>query len=100
MSNRYTKEFRVRVAKEAAEPANEGLEHIIAAKYNLRPNTVLKWKTIYLTHGERGLQKGRVNDEPIKTAREAALEKEVAALKEEAAILKKAAAFLADIRRE
>ena len=97
MSTRYTKEFRVRVAKEAALPEFEGMEHIIAEKYGIKPWTVAKWRDIYLEFGEEGLRKGAFGKK--KTPREAALEKENAELKEEIEILKKAAAFLANVGR-
>jgi len=98
MSTRYTKEFRVRVAKEAAQPEFKGMEHIIAEKYGIKPWTVAKWRDIYLEFGDEGLKKGAFGKK--KTPREAALERENAELKEEIEILKKAAAFLADLRRE
>ncbi len=95
----YPKAFKTRVAMEACKPENEGLEHIIATKYHLRENTVLKWKRIYQQHGEAGFSR---QNAPVKllTEREKELEKENAALREEIAILKKAAAFLADQRRK
>ena len=95
MSTRYTKEFRVRVAKEAALPEFEGMEHIIAEKYGIKPWTVAKWRDIYLEFGEEGKR-----SQKKKSPREMELEKENAELKEEIEILKKAAAFLADLRRE
>ena len=96
---KYSKEFRTRVALEAFRPESEGLEHIIASKYQLRVNTVLKWKMIYQQYGMAGF--GRRNASvKVMSEREKELEKENAALREEVAILKKAAAFLADLRRE
>lgn len=95
----YPKTFKTRVALEACRPENEGLEHIIAAKYKLRVSTVLKWKLIYQQHGEAGFGKRNASVRQL-TEREKELEKENAALREEVAILKKAAAFLADLRRE
>ena len=98
MSNRYTKDFRMQVAKEASQPEFQGLEHIVAEKYGVKPWTVRKWRHLYLELGEAGLSKGSLSKS--KSPREIALEKENAELREEVAILKKAAAFLADLRRE
>ncbi|MBO5516962.1 MAG: hypothetical protein J6A42_02595 [Firmicutes bacterium] len=99
MSKKYSMAIRVQVAKEASQPELQGLEHVIAEKYGIKPWTVRKWRDIYLDQGEDGLRKGHVNP-PKKSKREIELEKENAALKEEVQILKKAAAFLADLRRE
>ena len=100
MSRRkYTKTLRVKVATEAASKANAGMEHIIAEKYGLRLDTVIRWRDQYLEHGEVGLSKGNLGGRK-KTEREEELEKENAALREEVAILKKAAAFLANVGRE
>ena len=96
---RYSKEFRIQVAKEAAQPESRGLEHIIAEKYEIRPWPVVKWRDIYLQQGEIGLSKGNLSGHN-KSKRELELEKENAELREEIQILKKAAAFLADLRRE
>ena len=57
MSPNYTKELRVRVAKEAAQPGFNGMEHVIAEKYGVKPWTVAKWRDIYLELGEEGLKK-------------------------------------------
>jgi transposase len=98
MSKRYTKDFRLQVAKEASKPELQGLEHIVAEKYGVKPWTVRKWSSLYLEKGESGLTKGSLTGR--KSPRERQLEKENAELREEVAILKKAAAFLADLRRE
>lgn len=99
MSKKYSMAIRVQVAKEASQLGLQGLEHVIAEKYGVKPWTVRKWRDIYLEHGEDGLRKGHVNP-PKRSKREIELEKENAALKEEVQILKKAAAFLAELRRE
>ena len=99
MRTRYTKEFRIKVAKEASRPENEGLEHIIAQKYGIKPGTVSKWTRLFQQYGEDGLSKGKLTGDR-KTDRERQLEKENAALREEIEILKKAAAFLAKVGRE
>ena len=99
MSVRYSKAFRIKVAKEASQPEFEGMEHIIAEKYGIKPWTVRKWRSIFLEHGEAGLAKGSLSIRQVSN-RERELEKENAELREEIAILKKAAAFLADLRRE
>ena len=72
---RYSKEFRIQVAKEAAQPESRGLEHIIAEKYEIRPWTVVKWRDIYLQQGEIGLSKGNLSGHN-KSKRELELEKE------------------------
>ena len=99
MSIRYTKEFRINVAKEAVRPENKGLEHIIAQKYGIKPWTVIKWAQLYEQYGENSLSKGKLAS-VRKSDRERQLEKENAALREEIEILKKAAAFLAKVGRE
>ncbi len=94
----YSKELKVRVAKEALQPENERAAEIIAAKYGILPRTVTRWKEIYREYGEEGFKKNgkrRVTNSRIKD-----LEKENAELKEEIEILKKAAAFLANIKRD
>ena len=95
----YNKAFRVKVASEAAQPSNAGLEHVIAKKYGIRPGTVIRWRNMYLEGGTDGLSKGRLSG-TWKTDRELQLEKENAALREEVEILKKAAAFLANVKRD
>ena len=99
MKVNYSKSFRVKVAREASEAVNAGLEHVIAKKYGIRPWTVERWRDIYLEKGEQGLNSGNVN-RTRKSNREKELEKEVADLKEEVEILKKAAAFLANVKRD
>ena len=42
--NRYTRKFRIQVAKEALRPEYEGLEHVIAEKYDVRVNSIKRWK--------------------------------------------------------
>ena len=96
MANKhYTKEFKLRVAKEAIRPENQELEHILAEKYGIKPWTVTRWKEQYLELGERAFQKNGG-----KSARERQLEKENAELKQEVEILKKAAAFLANVEHK
>lgn len=97
--NHYSKSFRIRVAKEAAQPEMKGMEEHIAEKYGLRVSTVRRWKQIYEEYGENALGRN-INSLEKKTDREIALEKELEELKEEVAILKKAAAFLANVGRE
>lgn len=95
----YSKTLRIRVAQEAARPENNGMEHVIAAKYDLRPGTVIKWRDLYLQFGEAALTTGRLT-QIQKTPREVELEKQVAELEEEVKILKKAAAFLVNVKHE
>ena len=94
-SKHYTKELKLRVAKEAIRPENQEMEHILAQKYGIMPWTVTRWKEQYLEAGERAFQK-----KGGKSARERQLEKENAELRQEVEILKKAAAFLATVKHE
>lgn len=95
----YSKGFRIRVAKEAADPEMKGMEKHIADKYGLRESTVRRWKQIYEEYGENVMGRA-INSIEKKTDREIKLEKENAELREELEILKKAAAFLAKVGRE
>lgn len=95
----YSKGFRIRVAKEAADPEMKGMEKHIADKYGLRESTVRRWKQIYEEYGENVMGRS-INSIEKKTDREIKLEKENAELREELEILKKAAAFLAKVGRE
>lgn len=98
MSARYSKDFKLQVAKEAASPEFKGLEHVIAEKYGIMQGTVERWRDIYIAFGEDGLKRKRPQKK--KSPREMELEKENAELKEEIEILKKAAAFLANAKHE
>lgn len=40
MAQKYSKEFRIKVAKEASLLENDGLERVIAGKYGLLPSMV------------------------------------------------------------
>ena len=99
MSEIYTKSFRMRVVKEAVRPENQGMEHIIAKKYGIKPGTVERWKEIYLENGADSFKKG-FSKKNTKTQHEIELEKQVADLEEEVKILKKAAAFQANVKHE
>ncbi len=100
MSERnYSKQFRILVAREAAKPENQDMEHIIAEKYGIKRGTVHRWKNIFLVYGEDGLSHGKLG-KSTSTPREIELEKENKQLREEVEILKKAAAFLANVKRD
>lgn len=99
-TTRYSKEFRMQVAKEALRPESRGLEHVIAEKYGVMPWTVIKWRDHLLEFGEAKAFKRGYTVEKRKTKREIELEKENADLREEVEILKKAAAFLANVKRD
>lgn len=99
-ARKYSKTFRIMVAKEASREEMQGMEEFIARKYDLRRNTVIRWRKIYQEYGENALGKNRVSSIDKKSDRELQLEKENAELKEEVEILKKAAAFLADLGRK
>lgn len=93
----YSKEFKLKVAKEALLPENHDMEHIIAKKYEIMPGTVIRWAEELRVLGEGEAFKKHGSNKL--TAKEASLIKENAQLREEIEILKKAAAFLADLRR-
>ena len=96
---KYTKELKIRVAKEAARPESKGLEHIIAEKYGIMPWTITRWRDHYLEYGEKSFYRGYSKSD-TKTPCEKELEKEVDGLRQEVEILKKAAAFLAHVKHE
>ena len=97
--NNYSKGFKIRVAKEALLPENEGLERVIAGKYGLYPSTVSRWRDHYAEYGDKAFWKGYTKKD-TRSPREIELEKEVKELQEEVKILKKAAAFLAKVKHE
>lgn len=98
--NRYSKSFRLQVAREAIRPENRGLEHLIAEKYGVQQWTVERWRDHLLEVGEvKAFTKGFTKTDK-RTNYEKQLEKENAALREEVEILKKAAAFLANVKRD
>jgi len=101
-NKKYPREFKLRVAREANQPENENLEHVIATKYGIRVNTVMKWRLLYQQYGADAFSRRtpKLKPQSERSEREKELEKENAALREEVEILKKAAAFLADLRRE
>ena len=99
MANRYSKAFRIKVAKEAALPENDGLERVVAGKYGLLPSTVKRWREHYQEFGDKAFYRGYTKKD-TRTPREIELERENEELKEEVKILKKAAAFLADVNRK
>ena len=97
--NNYSKGFKIRVAKEALLPENEGLERVIAGKYGLLPATVRRWRDHYAEYGDKAFWKGYTKKD-TRSPREIELEKEDKELQEEVKILKKAAAFLANVKHE
>ena len=40
--SKYSRGLKIKVAKEAMLPENQGLEHVIAEKYHVMPWTVIK----------------------------------------------------------
>ena len=96
---KYSMGFKMKVAEEASQPEYTGLEHIIASKYGLRPNTVLKWRTLYQEQGKAAFTRSKAVKYDYLSEREKQLVKENAALREEVEILKKVAAFLAELRQ-
>ena len=97
--NNYSKGFKIRVAKEALLPENEGLERVIVGKYGLLRATVRRWRDHYAEYGDKAFWKGYTKKD-TRSPREIELEKEVKELQEEVKILKKAAAFLANVKHE
>lgn len=95
---KYSKTFRIAVAKEALLPENERAISILADKYSIMPWTVEKWKKLYQEEGEEGFSNGAWKKR--ESQRMKVLEKENEELKEEVEILKKAAAFLANVKRD
>ena len=98
--SKYSKSFRLQVAREAIRPENRGLEHLIAEKYGIKEWTVERWRDHLMEVGEeKAFVKGFSNKDK-RTNYEKQLEHENAALREEIEILKKAAAFLANVKRD
>ena len=96
----YSRQFRLKVAKEALLPENKNLEHVIADKYEIMPWTVVRWREHLAEVGEEKAFRIGFAKSDNKTDREKELEKENAELREEVEILKKAAAFLANVKRD
>ncbi|HHU53597.1 MAG TPA: hypothetical protein GXZ43_05930 [Clostridiaceae bacterium] len=101
---KYSRLYKIQVAKEALSPGYKGMEYLSAEKYGLKTRTVIYWKNIYKEHGEEGFKRvqgkrRKVTRYDLEKENEAAA-KRIAELEEEVQILKKAAAFLAKIDRE
>lgn len=94
----YTQEFKLHLVQEALLPENKHNAKLIAEKYGVYPNTLLKWRKEYLKYGEAGLDARALRKQEEQHYKE--LEIENAKLKEENEILKKAAAFLAEVGRK
>lgn len=88
MAQKYSKEFRIKVAKEASLLENDGLERVIAGKYGLLPSTVKRWRDHYQEYGDKVFYRGYTKKD-TRTPREIELERENEELKEEVKILKK-----------
>ena len=41
---KYSRWLKLKIAKEAMLPENQGLEHVIAEKYHVMPWTVTRWR--------------------------------------------------------
>ncbi len=50
--DRYAKGIKIKIAKEAMLPENQGLEHVIAEKYHVMPCTVIRWRDHLQEFGE------------------------------------------------
>lgn len=95
---RYSRQFKITVAEEALLPKYKNCEHLIAAKYELREDTVRRWMEIYEMHGRAGFSKNAklsLKDEQLLEAQQ-----RIDELEEEVEVLKKAAAFLAKLNRD
>lgn len=97
--SKYSKEFKLKVVKEALLPENYGLERVVAGKYGLLPSTVIRWHEHYKEYGETAFWRGYTKCDS-RSPREIELERENEELREEVKILKKAAAFLANVKHE
>ncbi|MGI6579284.1 MAG: transposase [Saccharofermentanales bacterium] len=101
---KYSRLYKIQVAKEALSPGYDGMEYLLAEKYGVKTKTIIYWKNIYKEYGEQGFNRVRGNRRGLtryeleKENEEAS--KRIAELEEEVQILKKAAAFLAKIDRE
>ena len=51
--SKYSRGLKIKVAKEAMLPENQGLEHVIAEKYHVMPWTVIKWRDIFSRSGKK-----------------------------------------------
>lgn len=87
-STRYTPQFMLMVAKDAA---NAKTYKEIARKYELDSSTVKGWVSAYNQYGELAFEPG--GPERYKDQKIAQLEKEIEELKEENEIIKKATAY-------
>ena len=87
-SARYTPQFMLMVAKDAA---NAKTYKEIARKYELDSSTVKGWISAYNQYGELAFEPG--GPERFKDQKIAQLEKEIEELKEENEIIKKATAY-------
>jgi transposase len=96
MSKKYNRTFRLKIAKEAILPENEGLEDVIAEKYGILPSTVSIWKMHYIEYGDESFKEG-ISNKKYKTTREIQLEKEREELLQEIEILKKAKEFFTNL---
>ena len=94
--SKYSKEFKIRVAKEASLPENEGLERVIAGKYGLLPATVIRWREHYDEYGDQAFWRGYTKKDTRSPREIERNSRVVPPLK----ILKKAAAFLANVKHE
>ena len=82
--SKYSRGLKIKVAKEAMLPENQGLEHVIAEKYHVMPWTVIKWRDHLQQVGEENAFKKGYTLKKRSTPREVELEKENAQLREEA----------------
>lgn len=101
---KYSRLYKIQVAKEALLPGYDGMEYLLAEKYGIKTRTVLYWKNIYKELGEEGFSRAKrkrrdVTKFELEQENETAA-KRIAELEEEVQILKKAAAFLAKIDRD
>ena len=52
---KYSRWLKLKIAKEAMLPENQGLEHVIAEKYHVMPWTVTRWRDHLQDVGEENV---------------------------------------------
>lgn len=95
---RYSRNFKIEVAKEALRPEMKENEHLIAAKYEVRESTVLRWRSIYEKYGREGFNKTFQTKQREQELLDA--QRQIDILEEQVEILKKTAVLIAKAKQE